>query len=346
MANPDALRAAFGAATSWNEWATALVVGGLIVEFLALLFFSKDMSRKEKALLAIGSVMVAVGVGGEYVFGGRAASAAKALQQASDEKIAGLERDQEGDHRIATQAASDAARLGVSVGTLHNFVTGKQQEIDRQFSQFRTFAEGERKRAESVISDLNADKARLDKARSDAAASVTEAQRLVGDAKATILEQRVALTNVRAQLSDLSSRVIVTEAATAPRVIGEKETATLLTALKPFKGQSYVGMIVDGGRDEHPLWKSLDAIFRSAGWKRGTVEFPFGDPPAAIGIDVPPGVTVEMQKGGDNATADAAVALVEALNVGPRLSARLSETPQFNHLKPGEIGIVIGPIPP
>jgi hypothetical protein len=54
MANPDALKAAFDAATSQNEWAAALVVRGLVLEFLALIFFSKEMSRKEKTLLAIG----------------------------------------------------------------------------------------------------------------------------------------------------------------------------------------------------------------------------------------------------------------------------------------------------
>jgi hypothetical protein len=346
MANPAALKTAFDAATSRNEWATALVVAGLIVEFLALLFFSKEMPRKEKVALVVGSIMVAVGVGGEYVFGGRAVSAAKALQQASDERIAELKGAQEADHKIAAQAARSAALLGVSVGNLQGFVSKREREIAATFAQFKTFAAEEKKRMESVIADLSADRAQIDKARNDAAASVEAAKKLVVEAKATILEQRVALANIRGQLSDLSARAIVTEAAIAPRVIGQKDAVRLQSVLKPFQGQMYVGMIPDSSHDERPLWAMLDKILQDAAWKRDAVDFPWGKSPAATGIDLNPGVTVEVQKKADARTTDAALALVEALNSGPRLNARVSSDPDAQmSLRPGDIAIVIGPKP-
>jgi len=49
------------------------------------------MSRAERWLLIIGSVLVVIGCGGEYIFGGRAANIAAQLQQSSDEVVAGLQ---------------------------------------------------------------------------------------------------------------------------------------------------------------------------------------------------------------------------------------------------------------
>jgi len=92
MDAPDiaSIKTALDAASSWNEWATGAVTLGVAVELLALLVWGKEMPRSEKIALAFGSVLVVIGVGGEWVFGGRTAAAATALQQASDERIAAL----------------------------------------------------------------------------------------------------------------------------------------------------------------------------------------------------------------------------------------------------------------
>lgn len=84
------LKKAFEVANSRAELATLAVVIGLIVEFAVLLIFAKEISRTEKWLLIFANILVAGGVGGEYVFGSRATIAAVQLQQISDEKVAAL----------------------------------------------------------------------------------------------------------------------------------------------------------------------------------------------------------------------------------------------------------------
>jgi hypothetical protein len=89
MNGPDilALKNVFVTANSNAEWSILVVVIGLIIEFAVLLVFSKEMSHTEKWLLVIANIFVAGGVGGEYIFGGRASDAATQLQQASDSQI-------------------------------------------------------------------------------------------------------------------------------------------------------------------------------------------------------------------------------------------------------------------
>lgn len=106
-----ALRETFTSANSAAEWATLAVVIGLIVEFAVLLVFAKEISRTEKWLLVFANILVAGGVGGEYVFGGRATNAAVQLQQVSDEKVAGLTKDTA---RLSSEAATARASIAAA----------------------------------------------------------------------------------------------------------------------------------------------------------------------------------------------------------------------------------------
>jgi hypothetical protein len=92
MRDLEALRSAFDSANTYAEWSTLVVVIGLILEFGALLYFSKEIHPIERKLLILGSILVTLGVGGEYVFSARASNAASKLQQASDQKVAELDR--------------------------------------------------------------------------------------------------------------------------------------------------------------------------------------------------------------------------------------------------------------
>lgn len=103
------LKEAFRAANSEAEWATLAVVIGLIIEFAVLLIFAKEISRTEKWLLVFANILVAGGVGGEYVFGGRATNAAIQLQQASDEKVATLSKEAAQAKKGAAEAMQRAA---------------------------------------------------------------------------------------------------------------------------------------------------------------------------------------------------------------------------------------------
>jgi hypothetical protein len=333
------LAARISASQSLGYLGLRFLIAGLVGELLLIVFPLKRPVLNR----ILGVLFVAFVIAGcllEYGSETRVSALVSQEEAQAGVKIASA-------NKRANEAAAQAAHLGVSVDTLHNFVAGKQREIDKQFGQFRAFATGERKRAEAAIADLNADRAEIDKARSEAAASVADAKKLVADAKASILEQRVAIANMRGQLSDLSSRAIVTEAAIAPRTIDQKNADRLRSVLRDFKGQKYVGMLPSASRDERPLWASMDKILQDAGWKRDETDFPFGKPPAAIGIDLNSGVSVEVVKGEDTGVTSAALALVEALNSGPHLNARLVPNgPEHLLLRRGTIEIVVGPKPP
>jgi len=120
----ESLKIAFSTASSLNEWATVVVVLGVVIELVALLIFGKDMSRTEKGMLIVGSVLVVVGVGGEYIFGGRASAAAARLQQISDEKITEAKND-------AAHAIFQAAALGVQEKNLDQYVKDQKARVDR-----------------------------------------------------------------------------------------------------------------------------------------------------------------------------------------------------------------------
>src|SRR6266540_940120 len=76
------------------EVATIVVFIGLIGDIIVIFLFSKDKPRSETWLAFVCTLAIAVGVYGEYKFGGNAARAADQLQRLSDEKIVGeqLER--------------------------------------------------------------------------------------------------------------------------------------------------------------------------------------------------------------------------------------------------------------
>jgi len=106
-----ATRVAFVSANSWAGWATIMVAAGVLIELIVLFIFSKEMDWREKAAVAIASVLIVSGVAGEWWFGGIAADASEKLEidanakaAAANERAANLERD-------AAQLRLELARL-------------------------------------------------------------------------------------------------------------------------------------------------------------------------------------------------------------------------------------------
>jgi hypothetical protein len=93
MDEVEALKAAFSFNNALFEWSTVIVLGGLIFELVMLLAFHKTGSWKEKLVLISGTLMIALGVAGEWHFGSKASAAATRLQEISDEKIAAFSRE-------------------------------------------------------------------------------------------------------------------------------------------------------------------------------------------------------------------------------------------------------------
>jgi hypothetical protein len=89
----SALKEAFEAASRYVEYSTVAVTIGVFVELVALFIFSKEMPPLEKRVLVIATALIVVGCAGEFIFGSRANDAASRLQQASEQKIAGLVKD-------------------------------------------------------------------------------------------------------------------------------------------------------------------------------------------------------------------------------------------------------------
>jgi hypothetical protein len=120
----------------------------------------------------------------------------------------------------AATAMADAALLGVSQKDLHVFVVRKQGEIGRQFDQFKSFAEGERKRAEKVIADLDKNRKSLEDVRKQAEASLQSGKKILADMQTTLAQER-AERDKFARLAE-------------PRQIDDVHFAALIEAIKPF----------------------------------------------------------------------------------------------------------------
>ncbi|HEY3638447.1 MAG TPA: hypothetical protein VGK90_09885 [Rhizomicrobium sp.] len=155
-ATEAALRAAYFSAISWNDWATGAVTAGVVIELLALLMFGKEMPRNEKIALLIGSILVVVGVGGEWIFGGRASTAAAQLQQASDEKIAYAQAS-------AANAELHAADLGITLNGLEKNVRSRTKAINDELTDLKA-AEVRAKTALAKIEPLDAKESALSNA--------------------------------------------------------------------------------------------------------------------------------------------------------------------------------------
>jgi hypothetical protein len=231
----SSLKAAFAAANSHNEWATLIVVIGVITEFLALLFFSKEMNKWERILLFVGNVLVVAGVGGEYVFNARATAAATKLQQISDEKIAELGREQAADHKVATQAAEYAASLGVNVNGLRDFVT-KQESYNND-----------------VIGELKRSTAGLNEARDEALAAAEVTKKDLAD-----------MTQLLTEESQIRQKMI---AVITPRELTPVEQDSMVRRLAVFS-PNRVDIITFGDTKEiADFGAKLASTLSLAGWK-------------------------------------------------------------------------------
>jgi hypothetical protein len=75
---------------SWTDLSTLVVLFGLIGEIVITFAYTKDKRRSEIVFGVLFTVVIAVGVYGEYRFGSRAARANSQLQSISERKIADL----------------------------------------------------------------------------------------------------------------------------------------------------------------------------------------------------------------------------------------------------------------
>jgi hypothetical protein len=84
-ADVDTLKSILSANREWAEWSNIVVIGGLAVEMIVLWLFSHGW--RESISFSVAVLVIAVGVYGEYHFGGRSSDAAAKLQDISDLKV-------------------------------------------------------------------------------------------------------------------------------------------------------------------------------------------------------------------------------------------------------------------
>ncbi|MGH9561761.1 MAG: hypothetical protein ACRD3S_09930 [Terracidiphilus sp.] len=175
------LDVSFDRVESWLLGFTLLVVVGLIIEYWDDIRKLRTFSRRQRTGLdwpshtdnfgaafraVIGGILVTIGVAGElveefqgYRIGTSSRDAnAKIVALLTDEAKT-AERKIADDDKIATQAAQNAAQLGVTVQTLPTFVAKKEDEFNAQLA-------GRIKKSGTA----------LDQARTDAQQSETKAE--------------------------------------------------------------------------------------------------------------------------------------------------------------------------
>jgi hypothetical protein len=115
----EALKLVFATNRNWSEWATIAVFVGLLGDILVIFLFSKDKPRSETWLAFICTLIIAVGVYGEYSFGSKAAQAANQLQQLSDQKVS--------DSNLKAEAAqAEVARLNLETAKLRDLLRWRE----------------------------------------------------------------------------------------------------------------------------------------------------------------------------------------------------------------------------
>ncbi len=155
--------------------ATVLVAIGVLIEVVATILEVRDELREGgkikwyHILTFIGAIFVAAFVGLECIAEYKGGDIETKLR--SNNAAAQLELT-----KRANSAVADAVALTEKFGGLHDFVATKEGELDEQFAALKRYAADERKRTEKVIAELNSDRQKLDKSRTDAIAAANEAK--------------------------------------------------------------------------------------------------------------------------------------------------------------------------
>lgn len=257
---------------------TLLVVIGLVGEYREGEWWKRN--------LHIFEMMVVLGVAGEMITETGAFWYSLRLQAIEERAIVGAQQ-------TANNSAIEAGKLGVSVDNLHSFVTQKETEAETQFNKLQTFVAAEDSKNADVIAELEKDKDNLDKARSDAAASVTAANKVLADMTTALAEEK----NVRDRML----------ARIAPRDLSGAQIQKIGTALKSFSGQSWTVTTYWESKEPLALANELFVALGAAGWKyddEGTKGMMLG------GVE---GILVYVHPQATLHTKEAATALISAL---------------------------------
>jgi hypothetical protein len=155
--------------------ATVLVAIGVAIEVWATILEVRDELHEggkikwHHILTFIGAIFVAAFVGLECIAEYKGGDIETKLR--SNNGAAQLELINR-----ANEAVADAVAITEKFGGLHDFVTAKEGELDDRFAVLKRYAADQRKQTDEVIAELNNNRQKLDKARTDAIAAADEAK--------------------------------------------------------------------------------------------------------------------------------------------------------------------------
>lgn len=136
---------------------------------LHITFPERHASDWVKVVAFVGWFLIVGGVVGEWYAEDKVNEADVAIQELNDIQLADAETK-------ANSAIADAVAITEKFGGLHKFVEAKERELDNQFGALKRYADDENKRTEAVIAELNSDRQKLAKSRTDAVAAANEAK--------------------------------------------------------------------------------------------------------------------------------------------------------------------------
>ena len=125
----DVLKAVLASNNRYAGWCTITVFVGLLIEYTILFWLErKKISCWERVLTIVAGMAIAGGVGGEYLFGSRASSAALKLESISEGRIAESEE--------RTAKAELAEKELEAIIQPRDLASAEQIEIKRELSGF------------------------------------------------------------------------------------------------------------------------------------------------------------------------------------------------------------------
>lgn len=236
-----------------------------------------------KLLHRIGETLVVVGVLGELFGDGVIYLASSRLQTIQTSQIATLNNQAKQAELNIAVTTEKAARLGVSVRSLNDFVTDQERRNDL------------------AIEELNRSSSRLNKARDDALAASAATKTALEEMERMLSKQR-----------NLQQEIAV---ALAPRTLSVERQKLVTEATARYKGQRYFASISQGADDGVEYWESIYAALKRAGWVYIPSGPPsLGNPRAGVPIVSMPGVEIRVDPAKVAELGPAAIALADALH--------------------------------
>lgn len=232
-------------------WSTLGVVVGCAMEVPEVIhelwprLFAPRFERPIKIVASIGLGFVVLGVAGELCFEHWRAAYEGLVQGFDNILLVDAEGQAVAAQQRANDAATEAGNLGVKVDKLPSFIAQKENEVNRNVTQFRQYASSAQAQTADVLTRLKADTDALNKARDAATAAAEQAEHERAEAEAVI----------------------------APRYLTPTQQADFVVNMTSFQGlRANILITPSNTGDAGPLASLFESLLRQAHWTSATMQ--------------------------------------------------------------------------